>query len=68
MNIAERVNHHISKTSPKVICDGCIALALGLRHQQANRVTMALATTGEYTRRKGICDICSKERTVIWRV
>ena len=67
MLIAERVNRHITELHPEGSCDGCIAVALGLRHQQANRVTMALATTSDFERDIDICFECGKELKVIRR-
>lgn len=61
MNIAERVNDYVTKRRPDEVCDGCIAAHLGLRHQQANRVTMALGTTSDFTRGPGHCADCDRE-------
>jgi len=67
MIIAERVNQFITKRYPNPLCDACIASALDLRHQQANRVTMALGTTSDFNRDHGICADCGKEQKVTGR-
>lgn len=67
MHLAYRVNEFISNRRPHPICDACIARAMDIRHQQANRVTMALETTSEFDRGNGICADCGKEQKVIRR-
>lgn len=67
MHLAYKVNAHISGRSPDTICDACIAKSLDIRHQQANRVTMALETTSDFDRGHGICEDCGKEQKVIRR-
>ena len=67
MHLAQRVNDFISKRRHDPICDGCIAQAMGIRHQQANRVTMALETTSDFNRWDGVCHDCRKEVKVIER-
>lgn len=61
MIIAERVNEYLTKRRPDEICDACVAAHLGLRHQQANRVTMALGTTSDFGRGPGVCVDCDRE-------
>lgn len=61
MIIAERVNEYLTKRRPDEICDSCVAAHLNLRHQQANRVTMALGTTSDFTREAGRCVDCARE-------
>ena len=61
MIIAQRVNDYITKRRPGEICDSCVADHLALRHQQANRVTMALGTTSDFTRGSGLCVDCDRE-------
>jgi hypothetical protein len=61
MIIAQQVNNYITQRSPDEICDSCIADHLKLRHQQANRVTMALGTTSDFTRGLGVCVDCDRE-------
>jgi hypothetical protein len=61
MIIAERVNQYLTKRRPNEVCDSCIADHLKLRHQQANRVTMALGTTSDFTRVSGLCVDCGRE-------
>jgi hypothetical protein len=61
MIIAERVNEYITKRRPDEVCDACVAADLGLRHQQANRVTMALGTTSDFTREPGRCAECDRD-------
>jgi hypothetical protein len=61
MIIAQRVNDYLTGRRPKEVCDGCVATALRLRHQQANRVTMALGTTSDFTREPGLCADCNRE-------
>ena len=67
MNLAERVNRYITNRRPETLCDACIARALNLLHQQANRVTMALGTTSDFDRGNGMCADCDKEQKVIRR-
>jgi hypothetical protein len=67
MHLAYRVNEYISKRRPETICDACIGRAMDVRHQQANRVTMALETTSDFDRGNGICADCFKEQKVIRR-
>lgn len=61
MNIAERVNDYLTKRRPGEVCDGCVAAHLKLRHQPANRVTMALGTTSDFARGLGLCADCDRE-------
>lgn len=67
MIIAERVNQYITKRRPAGVCDACVAQALDLRHQQANRVTMALGTTSDFDRTVDLCMDCDKEQKVTRR-
>ena len=67
MHLAQRVNDYITKRHKDTLCDACIARAMGIRHQQANRVTMALETTSDFERGNGICADCGKEQKVIQR-
>jgi hypothetical protein len=66
-HLAQRVNDYICTRRSDPICDACIARALDIRHQQANRVTMALETTSDFDRGNGICIDCGKEQKVIIR-
>jgi hypothetical protein len=59
--IAERVNQYLTQRRPDELCDSCVADHLKLRHQQANRVTMALGTTTDFTRTQGLCVDCDRE-------
>lgn len=61
MIIAERVNQYLTQRRPNEVCDSCIADHLKLRHQQANRVTMALGTTSDFIRGLGRCTDCDRE-------
>ena len=61
MIIAERVNEFLTKRRPDELCDACVAAQLSLRHQQANRVTMALGTTSDFSREPGRCVDCHRE-------
>ena len=61
MIIAQRVNDYLTKRRADEVCDGCVASDLGLRHQPANRVTMALGTTSDFTRKAGLCADCARE-------
>ncbi len=67
MHLAQRVNDYITKRRPATVCDACIARAMDIRHQQANRVTMALETTSDFDLANGICADCDKEQKVIRR-
>lgn len=67
MIIAERVNLWI-RQHKGAYCDDCIAEALDLRRQQANRVTMALGTSSDFQRQRHACSQCGAEKLVIsWR-
>ncbi len=61
MIIAQRVNDYLTQRRPDEVCDGCVANHLGLRHQQANRVTMALGTTSDFTREISRCVDCDRD-------
>lgn len=61
MIIAEQVNNYLTERRPDELCDACVAEQLQLRHQQANRVTMALGTTSDFTRGPGVCVDCDRE-------
>jgi len=61
MIIAQQVNDYITKRRPDDVCDSCVAAHLKLRHQQANRVTMALGTTSDFTREHGRCTDCDRD-------
>lgn len=61
MIIAQRVNDYLTKRRPDEVCDSCVAGHLDMRHQQANRVTMALGTTSDFTRELGVCSDCARE-------
>jgi hypothetical protein len=61
MIIAERVNEFLTKRRSDKLCDACVAAHLSLRHQQANRVTMALGTTSDFSRGPGLCVDCRRE-------
>lgn len=67
MHLAFRINDYISKRRPQALCDACIARGNSIRHQQANRVTMALETTSDFERGHGVCAECGKEQKVIRR-
>lgn len=67
-HLAQRVNDYITKRRPAPLCDACIARSLEIRHQQANRVTMALETTSDFDRGNGLCADCGKEQKVIVRL
>lgn len=64
MIIAERVNQWVQQRNNDV-CDDCIAEALELRRQQANRVTMALGTCSDFERYQGTCSMCGGEKLVV---
>ena len=64
MSVAIRLNEYISGRRPDTVCDACISRALGIRDQQVNQVTVALATTSKFDRRVGSCCDCGKEQKV----
>lgn len=64
MIIADRVRNYIASRAPAELCDACVAKRLGLRHQQANRVTMALGTTSDFKRDHGRCADCGKDQKI----
>jgi hypothetical protein len=68
MSIASRINEYLTGREPAMICDPCVARALNIRDQQANQVTVALATTSDFNRTTGRCADCSKEQKVTRRV
>ncbi len=67
MIIAEQVNQYLTERRHDEICDSCVADHLKLLHQQANRVTMALGTTSDFTRGPGVCVDCDRELTTTRR-
>jgi hypothetical protein len=68
MSIASRINEYVTTRRPETICDPCVARALDIRDQQANQVTVALATTSEFDRTTGRCADCGKEQKVTRRI
>ncbi len=58
------VRGHIIKRKPDALCDACIADDLGIRHQEAHRVTIVLGAMSEFTRETGVCGQCGKEQKV----
>ena len=68
MSLASRINEYLTGRRPATICDPCVARALSIRDQQANQVTVALATTSEFDRTTGRCADCSKEQKVTHRI
>jgi hypothetical protein len=67
MIIAEQVNQYLTERRPDEVCDACVAARLKVRHQQANRVTMALGTTSDFTRGPSLCVDCGRERVTTRR-
>lgn len=67
MSVAEPVNVYITERRPDAICDPCLGRALNIRDQQANQVAVALGTTGEFDRDRGVCADCGKAQKVIRR-
>ena len=67
MTIPRRINDFITGRRPAPVCDRCIANAVGLVNKGVHAVqtTGALATTSDFTRGKGVCSICKRERMVI---
>jgi hypothetical protein len=66
MNIADRVKAYLTNGEDQPYCDDCLAEELKLkRRQQAQRVTMAIAGTGQLFRSDGPCFKCGKEKLVI---
>ena len=65
MSLAGRINDFITGRKPERICDACISRALNVRDQQANQVTVALATTTDFERGPGHCADCGKDQKVI---
>lgn len=71
MTEAEQIVGFLKRTSPRPICDDCIADELKLpRRQRAQRVTAALGLTVEYRREKGVCTTCKNDvpKLVIYSV
>ena len=64
MLIADQVRNYIALRAPAQLCDACVARHLKLRHQQANRVTMALGTTSDFSRDYGTCADCGRVQKV----
>jgi len=68
MSIAERVNKFITDHMPDAFCDDCIAEQLDLsRRQEANLVTITLATTDNFRRERDNCSLCREVKKVIRR-
>ena len=64
MALAHRINDFVTARKPDGLCDACISRALNVRDQQANQVTIALATTSDFERESGRCVDCGKEQKV----
>ncbi len=58
------VKGYIIKRKPDALCDACIADDLGLRREEANRVTIVLGAMSEFTRETGVCAQCGIEQKV----
>ena len=65
MLVAQKINNFITDKRPSPICDGCIVEALSLtQNAHSNQVTVALGTTSDFYRRRGVCAICENEKMV----
>jgi hypothetical protein len=64
--VAQRVNEFIKKRKPAAICDLCIVRGVRLRRRaHANQITAALATTSEFVRTKGRCQMCKQSDIMV---
>jgi hypothetical protein len=65
MSIPEQVSTFLKDRGGKAYCDDCIAKNVPLkRRQQAQRVTGALAMTGDFVREEGGCAECGADKLV----
>jgi hypothetical protein len=69
MTVLDDIRELILRISPQTICDDCIAenLSLSVR-QHANHKTRELASHQGFFRCSGRCDVCHKEKLVIWHI
>jgi hypothetical protein len=59
MTIAESVSSFLKRYQPYAYCNDCIQEHVGLKRlQDAQRATLALGQTREFTREKRNCVIC----------
>lgn len=70
MTRAQQVNDAISKKWPENICDACVAKAMRLRYDASTPAinAIALATTSDFERDRGVCAVCQYTRIVTRRV
>jgi hypothetical protein len=65
MSIPEQVSGFLRAHPGKTYCDDCIAQIIPLkRRQQSQRVTGALAMTGDFVRDSGNCAECGANKLV----
>ena len=65
MSIPEQVSAFLRAHPGKAYCDDCIAEKIPLkRRQQAQRVTGALAMTGDFVRESSSCTECGADKLV----
>jgi hypothetical protein len=65
MNLDQQVVKLLAPRRGHWCCDSCLALALDRPEQHAVQyVTDTLATTGAYSRRRGRCADCHREKLV----
>ena len=66
-NVAERTHRYISSGLHTGVCDKCIAKVVRVYPSQITLVCTALATTRDFTRDMGWCDVCARKRKVTRR-
>ena len=63
--IADKIAEVIPAYPSEGFCDDCLAEAVGIRRQQAQRITSALAITSDYQRWNDECELCGRTKLVI---
>lgn len=66
MSLLEQVRSFVARLSPEAVCDDCISEKLGASAgQHIDRMTLELAGSNEFERRKGPCSLCGGDKLVI---
>lgn len=68
MTVLDDVERFVTRLSPELVCDDCIAEKLNLSvRQHANHKTRELAGSNGFERRKDVCSLCGGTKLVISR-
>ena len=59
MTVSESVATFLKASRPKAFCDDHIADELGKNRRQIQAITVTLAETSDFSRKKGGCSVCS---------